>query len=602
MYSFRLSLVEALSENVKQVFNKTTASLEQTLSKLANKINTDTSVSDKKDTSLHYIRLAINKALILLNRKDTSDSTRRAVVDCFNLLETAKATGQFIQDAELNSVLNKAYNSLKAMLSIKLDTNSYDEISDILEELNKQCIAKEVNSDVEQQRDVINSVGYIIQHASDLVDKDSLEVTDDLIKEFSTACSTLARTLRTSKDTSQALAELKTFHTNWQSRFSVKEASGSGHQIANVGRDWKKDLINAGDSKAGTDLWQKFLQSEFGTAAEDVEGLGSNLKILCKKYGYTEQNNPYLSYIKHFLLNSDNSIRIPLNLISFYRVANAAEQDENLKKALTDNPITSQNLINCKQFYSLKSELMTILLGLQTRLLNQNFDYIAERLEGNTSIFGKQTTFKDALGLDDLSEGSTFTLTTKAIQKIFYQKPGTSSYNAVLRNLQDIETITETIKPNLIAEIANSVRTQIPDKLFKLAIDFGELLDGTLSQDLAADSNKARFCVTMLLLIHYADLHIEHTNLSIKDKESWQQILTWKPNQVNTKKYITRVLGQTLQEYLKLDAVKQALAKVKIKDFLDAQNVSSKTVKAWLNSLDNNLATDKTNKEIKQEA
>ena len=214
MYSFRLSLVEALSENVKQVFNKTVVSLEQALSKLANKINTDTSISDNKDTSLYYIRLAINKALLLLNRKDISDSTRRAVVDCFNLLETAKTTGQFTQDAELNSVLNKAYNSLKAMLSIKLDTNSYDEISDILEELNKQCIAKEVNSDVEQQRDIINSVGYIIQRAHDLVDKDSLEVTDDLIKEFSTACTALVRTIRTSKDISQALTELKTFHTN----------------------------------------------------------------------------------------------------------------------------------------------------------------------------------------------------------------------------------------------------------------------------------------------------------------------------------------------------------------------------------------------------
>ena len=601
MHYFKLSLVEALSENVKQTFTKTVASLEATLTKLANKINTKTEISDKKDTSLHSLRQAISKALILLQGDNTSDSTRRAVVNCFKLLETAKTTSLFAQDTLLNGQINKAYNSLKAMLSVQLDPNSYAEIRDILNNLNDRCIEKEVNSDVEQQRSTINSVGYVLQHVSELVSKDSLEITDDLISKFSTACAELQKSIRTTSDVNEILTKLEAFKDAWHDKFITQDTTKSGRQIANAGRDWKKDLINAGDSKLGTDLWQKFLQSEFGTAAEDVEGLGHNLKVLCKRYGYSEKSNPYLYYIKHFLLNSDNSVRLSLNSIAFYRVASAAEKSDRLRDELTGNPNTSQSLINCKQFYSLRSELMSIFLDLQIRLLSDKFTYVAERLEKPTDIFGKKMTFKAALGLDDsISEGSHYELTAKILNKILYQKPGTSSYGAILRPLKDIEDITETLKPGMLADIANSARTQMPEKLAQLAVDFGELTGGLLAQELKANSNKARFCATMLLLIHYASVHIEEGKLSDKDKESWQQVLTWKPNQDITKKYIARVLDQSLQDYLKLDEVKQAIAKFNAKALLDTQKVPSNTVKAWLNRLDNDLANDKTNKEIKQ--
>lgn len=601
MYYFKLSLVEALSENVKQTFTKTVASLEATLTKLANKINTKTEISDKKDTSLHSLRLAINKALILLQGNNTSDSTRRAVVECFKLLETAKTTNLFAQDTLLNSQINKAYNSLKAMLSVKLDPNSYAEIRDILNNLNDLCIEKEVNSDVEQQRSIINSVGYLLQHVSELVSKDSLEITDDLINKFSATCAELQKSIRTTSDVNETLTKLEAFKDAWHDKFITQDTTKSGRQIANAGRDWKKDLINAGDSKLGTDLWQKFLQSEFGTAAEDVEGLGHNLKVLCKKYGYSEKSNPYLYYIKHFLLNSDNSVRLPLNSIAFYRIASAAENSNKLKDELKGNPNTSQSLINCKQFYSLKSQLMTIFLDLQISLLSDKFTYVAERLEKPTDIFGKKMTFKAALGLDDsISDGSQYELTAKALQKILYQNPGTSSYEAMLRPLKDIEDITDALQPGMLANIANSARTQIPNQLFQKAIDFGELSGGLLTQELTADSNKARFCATMLLLIHYAGTRIEDGKISSKDKESWQQALTWKPKQAVTSKYIARVLGQSLQDYLKLDDVKRAIAKFNAKELLDTQKVPSNTVKAWLNRLDNDLANDKTNKEIKQ--
>lgn len=597
MKFLKLRLVESLSDSIKQSFQQAAEESISELKALAQEINQGSAEADEQHANLENLKQLAMVTAATATGKNWVTVAHDKIAECYKTFEQLVKSGKFSSDQAVNVKANDLYNSFKALMSVQLDKSSYQSLQRILDDIISCCIKGDIDTKQTSGRSLINAAGYIIQNAQQAVNADDLKLTDQTVTAFTREMQSLSKALSAQSE-EQALTACKKFIDSWTGKIAFSEKtrdmSKTGapdsevtkiQNLADSGLDWEKEMAKASSYVVKNDLWDKFLQSFFGKNANWAKNLGTNLQKLCNSYGYTTKSNPYLYFLKYTVLGGNvtdekpalGSPRVNLTAMSFWCIAHAVEQRELFKEDLESK--TPLNLIQCRQFYNQKSDVMTYLLRVQANLAEQNRYKVTEQLLKDGRITIDQS----------LAVGDTLNLSVTQLAEVFYinSTAGTvSSRDLSLRSIRDIRDLAAMINPKILSEIQNKSiidATVLPKKIRQDVINpFGNAVFGP---SYSKEPTK-EFVSWLLVMLHYARTIAGSS--SDKQTKAWAELAKFVAHDNEyTTRYVLGLPGEQFRAKYKteLDQSYQNLINLG-----DNMLLALNKVKAYLLTADSKLA------------
>ena len=259
-------------------------------------------------------------------------------------------------------------------------------------------------------------------------------------------------------DINNALSNLMTNSGVDLDKFAKEAETDSS---ATIETNWDREFRTAVDKEV---FWSSYIKRAWGQNADKINSISKALKIECTNYGFRDELNPFLSYIKEYYLNSEYNMLPQV----YFAIHDAVASNYLSMDDLDNNKGTygDRNIIFCKNLARLNGKDVLDYLRLQ-----KDIETTVEKFDINNKALD---VFKQVLGKEVIEQ--------RNLQKlhiaIMYNIGNLEDPTTKIPNL-DLNTKNLTLRPHqdiklLITKFGGSVSTEdasLTDARIKIFID-----------------------------------------------------------------------------------------------------------------------------------